>query len=140
MDPVTFRDQVRELVRALGVLDDGRTPCGVDISLREAYALTALREAQDCSQSDLQKALGIDKSNVTRLVQRLSARGYLEQEVSAEDGRVRCLRLSASGRETACRLEELSRARFSAVLARIEPELHPQIERALAVLASALSP
>jgi DNA-binding MarR family transcriptional regulator len=143
MDPATFRDQVRELVRALGVLDDSRTPCGVDLSLREAYALTALGEAtargQSWSQSDLQRALGIDKSNVTRLVQRLRTQGYLEQEVSPEDGRVRTLRLSEPGRQTAGRLESLSRARFASVLEHIDPAERANLERALEVLARALS-
>jgi DNA-binding MarR family transcriptional regulator len=142
MDPATFRDQVRELVRALGVLDDSRTPCGVDLSLREAYALSALGEAsargQDWSQSDLQRALGIDKSNVTRLVQRLAAQGYLEQGVSASDGRVRYLRVSPSGQQTAARLDTLSQARFASVLEHIEPAERANVERALVVLAAAL--
>lgn len=44
MDANGFRRSVLSLVRALGVLDEARTPCGVDLSVREAYALDAIAD------------------------------------------------------------------------------------------------
>jgi len=133
---------LRDRVRALGALDDPRVPGEVDLSPREASALTALLEAEArgevWSQTELQQALGIDKSNVTRLAQRLCAGGQLEQEAALEDGRVRRLRLTPSGRRTAERLDAASRARFAAVLERIPVGERPGVACALAVLAEAL--
>src|SRR5690349_21328992 len=100
MNPGLFRDRVRALVRSLGVLDDGRTPCGVDVSVREAFVLGTLLRAEvgdTLSQSDIQAELGVDKSNVTRLVQRLVDAGRVEQRTGG-DGRVRTLHLTAKGR------------------------------------------
>src|SRR5688500_16977067 len=105
MDASTFRRSVRSLVRSLGVLDDARTPCGANLSVREAYALAAIATGEDAeaplSQSELQEVLHVDKSNVTRLVQQLVAAGRVEQRPGTEDGRVRLLHLTTKGRRFA---------------------------------------
>jgi DNA-binding MarR family transcriptional regulator len=140
MDASLLRDRMRALVRALGVLDDSRTPCGVDLSVREAFALGSLLQAEarePVSQSDVQRELGVDKSNVTRLVQRLVEAGRVEQRTGA-DGRVRTLHLTASGRRLAAKLEQRSHARFEAVLARIPRSERAGVTHALGVLEAAL--
>lgn len=140
VDARDFRDQMRSLVRALGLLDDSRTPCGVDISVREAFALGTLLRADlgsAPSQSDLQESLNIDKSNVTRLVQRLTSNGWVEQRPGS-DGRVRTLHLTAKGRRLAGRLEESSVRRFQGVLAKIPSAERDAVLRAVEVLRVAL--
>jgi DNA-binding MarR family transcriptional regulator len=142
MDASQFRQSVRHLVRALGVLDEARTPCGVDVSVREAYALDAISRAElagtPLSQTDLQSSLGVDKSNVTRLVQQLVAEGRVEQRAAEADARVRLLHLTAKGRRVARTLEERSLQRFAAVAARIPAGERAAVLRALAVFRAAL--
>lgn len=142
MDPKVFRDSVRTLVRALGVLEDARTPCGVDLSVREAYALDAIHSGEAAgsplSQSELQETLGIDKSNVTRLVQHLVAERRVEQRTSEEDGRVRRLHLTAKGRRIAREVEEQSLRRFSSVLERIAENQRAAVLRAIETFRAAL--
>lgn len=142
MDPSGFRRSVRSLVRALGVLDEARTPCGVDVSVREAYALDAIGVGEasgaPLSQSELQAALGIDKSNVTRVVQQLVADGRIEQRTGEEDGRVRRLHLTAKGRRIARNIEEQSLRRFSEVLARIPATERASVMQALELFRAAL--
>lgn len=142
MDLKRFRDGVRALVRALGVLDAASTPCGLELGVREAYALAALSAAEQAgspsSQTALQEWLGVDKSNVTRLVQQLVGEGLAEQRVGSEDARVRTLHLTGKGRRMSRRLEEQSTARFAAVLARLPEADHEQIVRALELLRGAL--
>lgn len=137
-----FRDRVRGLIRALGVLDEARTPCGVDVSVREAYALDAIAAAEatrrPLSQSALQVELGIDKSNVTRVVQQLAADGRVEQRAAASDGRVRLLYLTAKGRRLARTVEDQSLRRFAAVIARMSAEDRDMVLRALEVFRAAL--
>jgi DNA-binding MarR family transcriptional regulator len=142
MDAAGFRQRVRALVRALGVLDESRTPCGVDVSVREAYALDALARAEAArrpfSQSDLQVALGVDKSNVTRLVQQLVEDGRVEQRASDGDGRVRLLHLTTKGRRVARNVEDESLKRFAAVVARIPGGEREAVFHALEVFRAAL--
>lgn len=142
MDVSGFRRSVRSLVRALGVLDEARTPCGVDVSVREAYALDAIDAGEAAgaplSQSDLQAALGVDKSNVTRVVQQLVADGRVEQRTGEEDGRVRRLHLTAKGRRVARNVEEQSLRRFSGVLARIPASDRANVLRAIELFRTAL--
>jgi DNA-binding MarR family transcriptional regulator len=142
MDAGEFRRSVRGLVRALGVLDETRTPCGTDLSVREAYALEAIGSAEAAgtplSQSDLHGALGIDKSNVTRLVQQLVLAGRAEQCSEDEDGRVRRLRLTAKGRRATRTVDEQSLRRFSAVLRRIPASERNAVQGALETLRAAL--
>ena len=142
MDAKDFRRSVRNLVRALGVLDQARTPCGVDVSVREAYALDAIGAGEAAcaplSQSDLQAVLGIDKSNVTRVVQQLVAAGRVKQRTGEEDGRVRRLHLTAKGRGVARNVEEQSLRRFSDVLERIPAKDRPSVQQALEALRAAL--
>jgi DNA-binding MarR family transcriptional regulator len=142
MDPKDFRTNVRTLVKALGVLEETRTPCGVNLSVREAYALDAIGAGEEggfaLSQSDLQEALGIDKSNVTRLVQQLVADKRVEQRTSDEDGRIRRLHLTAKGRRIAREVEERSLQRFASVLERIPANQHAALSRAIQTFRAAL--
>jgi DNA-binding MarR family transcriptional regulator len=142
MNAKDFRRSVRNLVRALGVLDEARTPCGVDVSVREAYALDAISVGEGAgaplSQSDLQAALGIDKSNVTRLVQQLVAEGRVEQRTGEEDGRVRHLHLTAKGRRVAHNVDEQSLRRFVGVLERIPAKERGSVLQAIETFRAAL--
>lgn len=137
-----LRSEVRAFVRGFGLLDEERTPCGVPVPPREAHALTLLAEAERAgvrlTQSDLRRALGIDKSNVTRLIQRLRDDGRVAQDVSEEDGRVRRLRLTAAGRRLASRLEQQSLLRFQSILDAIPCAERAAVVRALRVLNGAL--
>lgn len=142
MDASQFRHSVRELVRALGVLDEARTPCGANVSVREAYALDAIATAEaggaPLSQSDLQTALNVDKSNVTRVVQQLVAEGRVEQRTGEHDGRVRRLHLTAKGRRVARTVEQASLQRFARVLDRIPASERDKVARAIDTFRAAL--
>lgn len=133
---------MRELVRALGVLGEDRTPCGAPVSPREAHALLAVREREaqgaGLGQAELQRVVGVDKSNVARLVQRLRAQGRLRQVCDPQDGRRRVLELTARGRRLADALEQSGEALFSAVWRRLPPDERGEVTRALTRLSAAL--
>ena len=133
---------VRELVRALGVLSEDSTPCGAPIAPREAHALLLLRESEACgvplAQADLQRSIGIDKSNIARLVQRLGERGWLSQTPDPADARRRVLGLTARGRKAATSLEQRSDALFAAVWNRLDRGDREVVTRCLGRLSEAL--
>ena len=82
--------------------------------------------------------LGIDKSNVTRLVQRLRRERRIEQWQSEDDGRTRILRLTQKGRRLAETIERTSRARFETLLADIPADGRELVLSALALLNAAI--
>lgn len=133
---------VRELVRALGVLAEDRTPCGASIAPREAHALLLLRDGEASGaalgQADLQRIVGIDKSNIARLVQRLGERGWVAQRPDPDDGRRRVLALTARGRAAAASLARRSDALFAAVWRRLDRGDREALTRGLGRLSAAL--
>lgn len=140
--PDLLRRQVQRFVRGFGLLADDRTPCGTAVSPREAHALMIVlernRQGNPLRQNDLASALGIDKSNVTRLVQRLERSGRIQQHRSEEDGRARILSLTAKGMRLAEAIDQSSHSRFETVLAGIPSEHHARVFGALELLNEAI--
>jgi DNA-binding MarR family transcriptional regulator len=140
--PDQLRQHVQRFVRKFGLLADDRTPCGAPLRAREAHCLMVLLERERLAlppcQNDLAAALGIDKSNVTRLVQALRRDGRIEQRPSDDDGRARILRLTQKGRRLAETIERASRARFETLLADIPAEDRQVVISALALLNDAI--
>lgn len=137
-----LQSAVRELVRALGVLAEDRTPCGAAIAPREAHVLLLLREGEasgaTLGQADVQRIVGIDKSNVARLLQRLGERGWICQSPDPDDGRRRIVGLTARGRATASALEQRSDALFAAVWQRLARSERATVATCLNHLSEAL--
>lgn len=140
-DPVTaevLAHLVSDFVRGFGVLAEDRTPCGQPLSPREAHALLTLlgyeQTGDRIHQGQLQRHLGIDKSNVTRLVRRLSEAGRVEQLTQEDDARCRWLRLTPRGRKLATTLEQARAQHFTRLLAAIAPADRSRVAEALAIL------
>lgn len=79
--------------------------------------LLAIKSAENDSErvtvSDLTLALGVAQSSVTQLVRRVEDAGLLRREVSADDARVRYLRLTKRGeRQLARAVGDLGQERF----------------------------
>lgn len=138
-----LRTHVQRFVRGFGLLAEDRTPCGTTMAPREAHALMLLLERERANdpprQNELGAALGIDKSNVTRLVQRLESAARVQRAPSETDGRARLLRLTPKGRRLAESLESASRARFCALSERIPAAQRKAVLSALALLGAALA-
>jgi DNA-binding MarR family transcriptional regulator len=138
-----LRKQVQQFVRAFGLLADDQTPCGTPVNPREAHALMVVlereRHGDPTRQSELAVELGIDKSNVTRLVQRLRDQRRIEQVACEGDGRARLLRLTAKGRRLAETIELASRQRFDQLLARIPPADRMTVLAAMDLLNAAVA-
>jgi DNA-binding MarR family transcriptional regulator len=141
-DVAALQRQIQSFVRSFGLLVTKATPCGHPVSPSYAHSLMVLleREAAQCptSQSDLGARLGIDKSNVTRLCERLHAQGHAVQTQSADDGRSRNLRLTAKGRRMAEQIAEASFERFRRVAHRLPRHELPALIESLVVLNAAV--
>lgn len=132
-----LRDAVRGLILAHGALDEVRRPCGTALSTPHAWALLELSEQGEMTVSELAGRLNIDRTNVSRLCQRMVAQGELERSTHPEDKRVRVISLTDKGQALAESVDDASTAHFSSILSNIEAS-SPSVLEALRVLTEAL--
>jgi DNA-binding MarR family transcriptional regulator len=76
--------------------------------------LSALEQQSDCSQSMLARALGMDKTTVSRNLSLLATKGWIERQ-TATDQRERGFRLTPAG----CRLLKAARPAWRRAQARL---------------------
>jgi len=134
-----LRALVQIFVRRFGLLDTSRTPCGHPISTSHAHALMTLLEREGAvPQRVLAGALGIDKSNVTRLCTQMEAAGHVSQARDPNDGRSRLLTLTAKGTRLATELGLASHRRFADLLTNIPASERAGVLHALNTLNEAL--
>ena len=142
-DVEALRAHVQEFVRRFGLLVTKQTPCGLPISPSYAHALMLLlqrsRDGLVTLHSDLAGSLGIDKSNVARLCERMVDAKHAVQTIPAADGRSRLVTLTTAGTRLAQRIEQGSRDRFSAVTAMIPDGRRRAVITALADLNAAVA-
>jgi DNA-binding MarR family transcriptional regulator len=68
------------------------------VTQRQFAVLTAVQSREGCTQSDLVKATGIDRSTLAELVARLIGKGLLARERSTLDARANTVSLTEAGR------------------------------------------
>jgi len=140
MEPggLALRRLVQQFIRGIGLLAADRTPCGQPLAVSHAHALMVLREhlraGRVASQRELGAALGIDKSNVTRLALKMQRAGHLTQKCDQRDGRVRLLMLTNAGATLAEAVERASRARFDGLFRSLPRTQGSRVLSALEVL------
>ena len=89
---LTRNPRIRGLHRILSA------EAGVDLD-RPSYVALATLDSGPMRISELADACGVDVSTMSRLVDKLLARGLIERETSADDRRVSLVQASARGRE-----------------------------------------
>lgn len=123
-------------VRGFGLLGNAdRTPCGVALPLSHAHALIELSRGP-LTQRDLTRALRLERSTVSRLVDKLAAQGWVNASPAPHDGRSVLLSLSAGGKWTAEQLDRARAERFAALLEAIPEDRRADVLSALDLLVS----
>jgi len=135
----SLQEQMIALVRAFGLHQGDRTPCGKPVSVAESHALLELSRHGPLAQSELGAWLRLEKSTVSRLVAQLEQREWLSRERSAADKRVLLLALTDEGRRIANELAEARCARFERLTAAIPEAQRDEVVRALAMLVEAIN-
>lgn len=142
-DGPALRVLVQTFIRSIGLLAGDTTPCGKPLAVSHAHALMVLLERARLgatpAQRELGAALGIDKSNVARLCQKMEKAGHLRQARSRHDGRARLLLLTPRGRKVAEEVERSSRRRFEELAAAVPGARRPAVLSALAALNDAIA-
>lgn len=96
-DAEQLHDALTRLVR-LYQFRDRDTICCHDVSITQCNALEILVERGPMRSQTLAAALMLDKSTVTRVVDGLVRKGYVERRADPDDGRAVSLRPTRGGR------------------------------------------
>ena len=119
-DAEELRAQLQLLLRHLEDFDDYETSNGNPLPSSYAQALMVLlgfhHEETSPTLSDLVELLNIDKSNVTRLCQRMRDAGHIDIVRDQRDRRAKRISLSEDGLALAEHVNESSVERFSNLL------------------------
>jgi DNA-binding MarR family transcriptional regulator len=133
-----LQEELMALIRALGLHQPDRTPCGQSIPVSEAHALAALAREAPLSQQELGHRLGLEKSTVSRLVSQVEARGWLTRRSDNRDGRIVRLSLTEHGQQTADELAIARSTMFTNVIAAIPEDQRETVLSSLRLLVEAL--
>ncbi|MFG1942655.1 MarR family winged helix-turn-helix transcriptional regulator [Nonomuraea sp. NPDC048826] len=137
-DERDLQEAVSRFVRAFGLHQPDRTPCGRPIPVSEAHALGELARDGALRQSELTQRLRLEKSTTSRLVTQLINRGWAERVPAPDDGRGVLVRLTPAGVKAAGQLAEARAARFSSILDRVPENERAGVLHALTILTEAL--
>jgi DNA-binding MarR family transcriptional regulator len=134
-----FYEALQELLRIYQFRDRDRACYGA-VSAHECYALEAIGRAGALPIGALGAALGLHKSNASRLAAALEAKGFARREADADDGRGVRLRLTAAGRRTHDAIRAKVEARQAEILAAFPPAVRRSFVRLLGELAAEAAP
>ena len=90
--------RLRRVNRAVtGIYDDALRPLGIKVS--QLNIMVVADRFGDLTASDVGRVLQLEASTLSRNLERMKRRGWIEQAPSKVDGRLQPFRLTKSGRE-----------------------------------------
>jgi len=138
MEKTSFDQLLMDVFREMGAHRPEQVLPGWSLSLSELYALDILAARAPLSQQELGAALSLEKSSVSRLVQQLEQQGWVRRERDARDNRLRLLRLTEAGGQTAEHLQQHMSAAHAALFERLSPHEQAALLEGLSALRRAL--
>lgn len=116
-------EAMQELVRIYQFRDRDRA-CYGRVTPNECYALEAIERAGGLSVNALAAALGLHKSNASRLADALVAKRYVARRADSRDGRGRRLTITARGAAAHAAIRAAVERRYAELLRDFPQELH----------------
>lgn len=132
-----LREQARMLVRKLGLIERAGVEC-CGVTLPQCHALVETGRRGALSGNELAGLLGLDKSTVSKTVDKLVTAGLLVRDADPQDRRYVVLKLTAQGMTFYNNIEEQMEGYFSLALQAIPENKRTQVLESLALLTEAL--
>ena len=131
MDQVKlFRENTRRLEMNLGNINNSDCCC-CGISDTQCFILVEIGRKPDISVKELAGILRLDKSGISRMVEELVQKEFVERKPSKEDRRYVVLNLTVKGSERFNQIENNMNIKFKSILDRIPEEKRNQVIEAL---------
>lgn len=131
MDQVKlFMENTRRLEMNLGNINKSDCCC-CGISDTQCFILVEIGRKPDISVKELAGILRLDKSGISRMVEELVQKEFVERKPSKEDRRYVVLNLTVKGSERFNQIENNMNIKFKSILDRIPEEKRNQVIEAL---------
>ena len=132
-----FRENTRRLEMNLGSIN--RTDCCCcGISDTQCFVLVEIGRKANISVKELAEILKIDKSGISRNVEELVQKGFVERKSSEEDRRYVVLNLTDKGNEKFNKIESDMLRKFESVLDLIPADKRNQVIESLQLYNTAI--
>ena len=125
-----FRENTRRLEMNLGNINKSDCCC-CGISDTQCFILVEIGRKPDISVKELAGILRLDKSGISRMVEELVQKEFVERKPSKEDRRYVVLNLTVKGSERFNQIENNMNIKFKSILDRIPEEKRNQVIEAL---------
>ncbi|MCC3304591.1 DUF1116 domain-containing protein [Sneathiella sp. HT1-7] len=102
--------------------------------------LSALQQSGAVDQTTLAKAVAIDKTNMTDILDRLKRRGLIKRRVSSSDRRVRLTSLTEEGRNILNTLDAKAQRAHERTIESLSPEDRPRLIEMMTQIINANTP
>jgi DNA-binding MarR family transcriptional regulator len=102
-----------------------------DVSVAEWVLLRELFDHPSRAPSELADTMGMTRGAITKLVDRLLARGFVTREADPADGRAQRLALTPAGRALVPQLAALADANDEAFFGHLDPAVRAQLAQVL---------
>ena len=132
-----LREMIRVLVRKTGILERGEAEC-CSITISQCHALVEVGRKNKLSINQLAEWLGLEKSTVSRSVDKLVGDGLVARQENPEDRRYATLELTERGQEMYLLIEEKMSDYFQQVLSAIPVKKRAHVLDSLEYLTKAL--
>lgn len=137
-DAARLQEQVIAFIRSFGLLRSNATPCGRSLSVSEAHAMLELSRRAGWSQAALGHRLRLEKSTISRLINQLQGKGWVERVRNPADGRAVRLRITEQGCHVADQVAVARSDYFARLIERIPAANREDVVGAFQIVVEAL--
>lgn len=131
-----LRELIRILVRNLGILEESEaTCCGTTVS--QCHAIVEVGRAKDISLNELAELLTLDKSTMSRTINKLVDSGLVIRELHPDDRRYVSIKLSEEGIKVFHNIENSMEKYYQSIFASIPEEKREQVLESLQLVINA---
>lgn len=127
-----FREYSRQLNCHFDNINNADCCCG-EINKSQCFMIVEIGRKPDLSVKELAEIMRVDKSGISRLVEDLVQKEYVERKPSAIDRRFVTLNLLSKGQERFEKIERDMYDKFKSILEQIPEEKREQVVEALKI-------
>ena len=125
-----FREYTRQLECYLGNINNAECCCG-DINKTQCFLIVEIGRRPDISVKELAEIVRIDKSGVSRLIEDLVKKEYVQRQPAATDRRYVTLNLLSKGQKRFEKIERDMYEKFKKVMEQIPEDKRIQVIESL---------
>ncbi|URZ04671.1 MarR family winged helix-turn-helix transcriptional regulator [Clostridium felsineum] len=132
-----LRELIRILIRDLGVLEKSDSSCS-RVTISQCHAIVEIGRNEELSLNELARILNLDKSTMSRTINKLVKEELVIREAHPEDRRYIVIRLTDKGSDLFKSIEKNMTNYYENIFTAIEESKREQILDSLKILIEAL--